>query len=100
MTNIASNAKGGAPLSLPYSLRFFLFAIFAFTIVSYGYNLVARGLGYGIPYTFAYFFVPGNFVHELAEFRERFHYCMRPEFFTMHAHFMYPPAMTLPKAAL
>ena len=101
MTFATSSARGlAAPRSLPYALRLFLFAIFSLTIASLGYNLIARALGYGIPYSFAYFFAPQFFFSDILEFRERFQHYMRPEFFTQHGHFMYPPAMTLPYAAL
>jgi hypothetical protein len=77
-----------------------LLALFSFTIASLGYNQIARALGYGIPYSFAYFFAPQFFWSDLTEFRDRFQHYTRPEFFTQHGHFMYPPAMTLPYAAL
>ncbi|HEX6495743.1 MAG TPA: glycosyltransferase family 87 protein [Acidobacteriaceae bacterium] len=100
MTSATASTPGTTPRSLPYALRFFLFAIFSFDIASLGYNLIARALGYGIPYSFAYFFAPQFFFSDLFEFRERFHHYGRPEFFTQHGYFMYPPGMTLPYAAL
>lgn len=100
MAPVTSGARDTAPRPLPYALRLYLFFTFVFTIASLGYNLIARSLGYGIPYSYAYFFSPRFFFSDLWEFHERFQHYMRPDFFTQHGHFMYPPAMTLPYAAL
>jgi hypothetical protein len=81
---------------LPRALRIFLFAILGFTIVSLAYNLIARSLGFGLPYSFAYFFVPDAFFSDFREFGDRFFFFSRPEFFTQKGYFMYPPAMVLP----
>lgn len=100
MASATSGAGDTASRPLPYALRVFLFFTFVFTIASLGFNLIARTLGYGIPYSFAYFFSPRFFFSDLWEFHERFQHYMRPDFFTQHGHFMYPPAMTLPYAVL
>jgi hypothetical protein len=94
--------RGGRPLddspsqSMPQSLRQFLFAILGFTIVSLGYNLVARSLGFGLPYSFGYFFAPQNFFSDFVEFGQRFSALGTPEFFHQLTYFMYPPGMVLP----
>jgi hypothetical protein len=109
-TEIRSLAGAGRPLDdsprslpsqlMPRSLRLFLFAILGFTILSLAYNLVARALGFGIPYSFAYLFTPGSFFSDFVEIKERFSVLGRPEFFHQIAYFMYPPGMVLPLGLL
>ncbi|HEY3990947.1 MAG TPA: glycosyltransferase family 87 protein [Acidobacteriaceae bacterium] len=83
------------PFWLPTSLRYFLFAILGLTIVSLGYSLVARILGFGLPYSFSYPFIPGAFFSDFSEFRLRFPDFGTPQFFNHIGYLMYPAAMTL-----
>jgi hypothetical protein len=85
-----------SPLWLPQSLRYFLFAVLGLTIVSLGYSLVARELGFGLPYSFSYLLIPGAFFSDFSEFLLRFPHFGTPEFFGQTGYFMYPPAMALP----
>src|SRR5690242_9302733 len=85
-----------APVSLSRSLRWFLFAILALTVISLGYTLIARWLGYGLPYSFPELFAPRSFFADFFEFRVRFYDFGKPGFFVQNRDFMYPPAMVLP----
>jgi hypothetical protein len=87
------------PLSLPCSLRYFLFTILVLTIICLGYSLVARWIGLGVPYSFPELFVPRSFFADFFEFRVRFYQFGNPGFFTQTRDFMYPPAMVLPLRA-
>jgi hypothetical protein len=82
-------------LALPQSLRYFLFAILSLTIASLGYSLVARWLGLGLPYDFPYLFSPGLFFSDFNELVGHIALFGKPEFFTQHDYFMYPPAAAL-----
>lgn len=84
------------PLSLPRSLRYFLFSILSFTIVSLGSSLVARWLNLGLPYSFPGLFGPRSFLADFFVFRERFYLFGTQAFFHRIEDFMYPPAMVLP----
>ena len=92
-------SRSQTPHSLPRSLRYFLFAILALTIISLGYSLVARWLGLGLPYSFPELFVPRSFFADFFVFRERFYLFGTPAFFHRIEDFMYPPAMVLPLKA-
>jgi hypothetical protein len=94
-----SQGPSEAPVSLSRSLRWFLFAILALTVISLGYTLIARWLGYGLPYSFPELFAPRSFFADFFEFRVRFYDFGKPGFFVQNRDFMYPPAMVLPLEA-
>jgi hypothetical protein len=84
-----------SPFWLPQSLRYFLFAALGLTIFSFGYSMLAREFGFGLPYSFPYPFIPGAFFSDFSEFWLRFPHFGTPEFFNQTGNFMYPPAMAL-----
>ncbi len=85
---------------LPRSLRWFIFASLSLTIASLGYSLTARLIGFGLPYSFPYYFSIGTFFSDFNELALRFRDLGSPAFFASGQYFMYPPAMVLPYGAV
>jgi hypothetical protein len=52
-------------------------------------------MGFGLPYSFSYPFVPGAFFSDFSQFWVRFPHFGTPKFFGQPGYFMYPPAMAL-----
>ena len=96
---VLDQSRSHKPHALPRSLRYFLFAILGLTISCLVFSLVARWLGFGLPYSFPGLFVPHSFLSDFSIFRERFYLFGTPAFFHSTEEFMYPPAMALPLAA-
>jgi hypothetical protein len=77
---------------LPGPLRTFLLLSATLTIVSFVYTIVCRGLGLGLPYSFPYYYVPGDMFRDFFGFQQKFHLWGTPAFFdhTQDGYFMYP----------
>jgi hypothetical protein len=85
---------------LPECLRYFVFAILAFTIISLGQSLIARHLGFGLPSSYPYYFSPGTFFYDYYGVAAPIAQLGRPDFLSQSNYFMYPPAMVLPVKVL
>lgn len=95
-TQISPTKGANSRRGLPRSLQYFLFTALSLTIASLCYSVVARLLGFGLPYSFAYPFIPGAFFSDFSEFWARFAHYGTPQFFTQSGYLTYPAAMTLP----
>jgi Glycosyltransferase family 87 len=77
---------------LPDALKIFLLLSVALTALSFVYTLICRSMGLGLPYSFPYYYVPGDMYRDFYGFQEKFHNWGTPAFFE-HAgvgYFMYP----------
>ncbi len=77
----------------PKSLRLFLLLCLSLTIICLASTWLFRTIGLGIPWSYAYYFVPHNFRSDFVEFGPRFEYYGRPAFVQWSAYFMYPAAL-------
>jgi hypothetical protein len=77
---------------LPYPLKVFLLLSAGLTILSFVYTIVCRRLGLGLPYSFPYYYVPGNMFQDFYSFHEKFRQWGTPAFFAPRpfGYFMYP----------
>lgn len=77
---------------LPGALKLFLLLSAALTILSFAYTLVCRNLGLGLPYSFPYYYVPGNMFQDFFTFHDKFRQWGTPAFFDPkpYGYFMYP----------
>jgi len=79
------------PFKLPLPLKLFLLASVALTILSFTYTIVCRHLGLNLPYSFAYYYVPGDMFKDLDIVRMKFTTYGTADFFTnKDGYFMYP----------
>ncbi len=77
--------------NLPEPLKLFLLASVALTITSFAYTIGCRYAGLGLPYAFAYFYVPNEMFGDLMGLQPKFDLWGTPEFFTdKGGYFMYP----------
>jgi hypothetical protein len=77
---------------LPDALKVFLLLSAGLTILSFVYTLVCRTLGLGLPYSFPYYYVPGNMFQDFFAFHDKFRQWGTPAFFahSQYGYFMYP----------
>jgi hypothetical protein len=77
---------------LPYPLKLFLLLSAGLTILSFGYTIVCRRIGLGLPYSFPYYYVPGNMFKDFYSFHDKFRQWGTPAFFDHRpfGYFMYP----------
>ena len=87
--------------ALPKSLRLFLVVACSLTSASLLSALIWRSLGYGLPYSAAYYFVPNDLFQDFQAFRPRFRLFGTPAFFTNFPYdfAMYPAPLLFPIAA-
>ncbi len=80
---------------LPRPLLAFLFTSIALTIVSLVYTQICRKLGLGLPYSFAYYYVPGDLFGDLRGFGAKFQLYPTNDFFygAPGGYFMYPASL-------
>jgi len=81
-------------MQLPYALQVFLLLSSGLTILSFVYTLLCRRLNMGLPYSFPYYYVPGDMFNDFFLFRDKFQYWGTAEFFrhdpAAGGYFMYP----------
>ncbi len=75
---------------LPSSLFIFLLLLLSLTAICLASTLAFRLLGFGIPWSYAYYYVPHNFGSDFKEFGPRFGSYGKPSFMTWGGYFMYP----------
>jgi hypothetical protein len=77
---------------LPHPLKLFLLLSAGLTILSVVYSIVCRRIGLGLPYSFPYYYVPGNMFQDFYSFHEKFRHWGTPAFFAPRplGYFMYP----------
>ena len=81
---------------LPASLKTFTLLAIGLTVLSLAFVVVCRLLGLGLPYTAAYYFVPGDMLNDFIGFHHKFVLYGRPEFFTTReGYVMYPAPMVV-----
>ena len=80
--------------SLPKPVRVFIALSITLTVASLLFSLICRRLGLGLPYSFAYYFVPGDMFHDFNGFETKLDLYGTPRFFTTRGgYFMYPAPM-------
>jgi hypothetical protein len=79
-------------MELPGALKVFLLLSTGLTLVSFVYTIVCRSLGLGLPYSFPYYYVPGNMFQDFYSFHDKFLQWGTPAFFehSQFGYFMYP----------
>ena len=84
--------------ALPTALYRFLLAVLSLTILSLGFSLCARLMGYGLPAASAYYYVPGDLFMDFLGFDRRALLFGTPEFFfkPLGEYVMYPAPMIFP----
>jgi hypothetical protein len=77
---------------LPDALKVFLLLSAGLTILAFAYTLVCRARGLGLPYSFPYYYVPGNMFQDFYAFHDKFRQWGTPAFFdhSQYGYFMYP----------
>lgn len=81
---------------LPQALRLFAVLTISLTAVSLLLSEVARVLGWGLPYSFAYYYVPNDMFSDFTAFASKFHGFGTAAFFThKFGQFMYPAPLAL-----
>jgi hypothetical protein len=78
---------------LPYALKVFLLLSVGLTIISFVYSIICRRMYLGLPYSFPYYYVPGDMFTDFFSFNEQFKQWGTPAFFdhtSGHGYFMYP----------
>jgi hypothetical protein len=80
------------PMELPDALKVFLLLSAGLTLVSFVYTIFCRSLGLGLPYSFPYYYVPGNMFQDFYSFHDKFLQWGTPAFFghIQFGYFMYP----------
>ena len=82
-----------AESTLSKPLRIFILLSTSLTILSLSFALAARKLGFGLPYSFAYF-LPGDMFRDYNGFAMKMALYGTPQFFTFRGgYFMYPAPM-------
>lgn len=85
--------RRGEVTELPYALRVFLLLSVGLTVLSYVYTIVCRFLNLGLPYSFPYYYVPGDMFRDFFGFQYKFQQWGTPVFFENarpYGYFMYP----------
>ncbi len=83
-----------SPASLPRPLLIFVWASIVLTIAAILFSVLARHLGYGLPYTNPYYYLPGDRFGDFQAFEDKFQDLGTPAFFTSkNKFFMYPAPM-------
>ncbi len=79
-------------MELPDALKVFLLLSAGLTLVSFVYTIFCRSLGLGLPYSFPYYYVPGNMFQDFYSFHDKFLQWRTPAFFehSQFGYFMYP----------
>lgn len=77
---------------LPYALKVFLLLSVTLTVLSFVYTILCRHMNLGLPYSFPYYYVPGNMFDDFLPFLDKFREWGTPAFFghEKHGYFMYP----------
>lgn len=79
---------------LPRALKVFVLASCGLTILSFAYAVVCRYLDMGLPYSFPYYYVPGDLFGDFFDAHDKFRRWGTPEFFKHDdGYFMYPAPM-------
>lgn len=86
-----ARSRGGSGAGLPYALWVFLVVSAVLTCAALLFSRITRDLHWGLPYSFPYFFVPGQILSDFRFFWSKFDLFPRPEFYADKAgYFMYP----------
>ena len=81
-------------VSLPRPFLIFIWASIVLTIAAFLFSVLARHLGYGLPYSNPYYYIPGDRFGDFQAFQDKFKDFGTPAFFTSkHSFFMYPAPM-------
>ena len=77
---------------LPGALKIFLLLSIALTLLSFIYSLLCRHWNLGLPYSFPYYYVPGDMFQDFFAFNEKIKQFGTPAFFghRQYGYFMYP----------
>jgi len=77
---------------IPFALKVFLLMSVGLTALSFIYTVICRRMNLGLPYSFAYYYVPGSMFSDFLPFLDKFRAWGTPAFFdnTIHGYFMYP----------
>ncbi len=79
---------------LPRPFLVFIWASIVLTAAALLSSVVARHMGYGLPYSNPYYYIPGDRFGDFQTFQEKFKDFGTPDFFTSkHNFFMYPAPM-------
>lgn len=80
---------------LPRALKVFLLLSCGLTTLSFIYAVVCRYLGLGLPYSFPYYYVPGDLFGDFFYAHDKFRRWGTPDFFKpdVGGYFMYPAPM-------
>ncbi len=80
-----------APAALPRLLLRFLLVCALVTLAGFAYSEVCRAMGLGLPYSFPYYFIPGDMFSDVRAFWYKFQAFGQESFFTpANGYFMYP----------
>ena len=83
-----------SPASLPRPFFTFVWASILLTLAAFLFTVSARHLGYGLPYSNPYYYIPGDRFGDLQTFQDKFKDFGTPAFFTSkNSFFMYPAPM-------
>jgi len=76
----------------PFAFKVFLLLSAGLTIVSFVFTIVCRQLKLGLPYSFPYFYAPGEMFSDFSVFGSRFREWGKPVFFDheQYGYLMYP----------
>ncbi len=81
-------------MSLPRPLLTFVWASIVLTVAAFFFSVLARHLGYGLPYSNPYYYIPGDRFGDFQAFQDKFKDFGTPDFFTSkNSFFMYPAPM-------
>jgi hypothetical protein len=77
---------------LPDALKVFLLLSIGLTILSFVFTILCRRMNLGLPYSFPYYYVPGNMFQDFFGFHDKFRQWGTPAFFdhSQFGYFMYP----------
>ena len=78
--------------TLPPALKLFLLLSAGLTILSFVYTIICRKLNAGLPYTFPFYYVPGDMFLDFWGFQYKFRLWGTPDFFEHYkfGYFTYP----------
>lgn len=100
-TRPGSAVEISRPDQLPPLLLSFLLVSSLLTVVALLFSIIARRIGLGLPYSFAYYFIPGDAFSDTRAFWYKFQAFGQQSFFTpANGYFMYPVPLVFVFAAL
>ena len=86
--------QGLPPVLLPRPFLIFVWASIVLTVAAFVFSVLARHLGYGLPYSNPYYYIPGDRFGDFQAFQDKFKDFGTPAFFTSkNGFFMYPAPM-------